>query len=390
MAGGDRAPLAGVRVVDLTQILAGPYCTRLLADAGAEVVKIEPPGGDPSRGLPPVISRDRSGYFINLNAGKLSVVADLRTADGVALVRDLVRDADVLVENMRPGSLTAKGLGYGDLSAENPRLIMASISAFGATGVFAGRPGQGIVAEGYSGAIDMTGFSDGPPVPLGISVADVSAGIHAYAAILTSLYRRDRGDGVGEHLDIALFDAALPFHETAFLEVEVGGGQVDPTRNGLEHRAVEPYGVYNAGDGYFVLAAGTDRLWARLAALLGPETAGAPDLATNDGRLAQRDRVKDAIERWARSVGGRDEAVRRLESAGIPTGPVRAVRDVADSEPARSRNSFPEVPDPEIGGLRIVNTPFRMSRSRVGPSGPAPRLGEHTELITHRIRKQNK
>lgn len=383
-------PLRGVTVVDLTQILAGPYCTRLLADAGAEVIKIEPPAGDPSRGLPPVISAERSGYFVNLNAGKLSVVADLHTPEGVQVVRDLAREADVLVENMRPGSLAAKGLGYADLAAENPRLVMASISAFGNTGAFAGKAGQGIIAEGYSGAIDMTGTAEGPPLALAVAVADVSAGIHAYAAIMTALYRRDRGDGAGEHLDIALFDAALPFHETAFLEVEVDGPGVNPTRNGMEHRMVEPYGVYDAGDGYFVLAAGTDRLWARLAAVLGPEAAERSELATNTGRLAHRVLIKDAIEKWARRTGGRDAAVRALEAAGVPAGPVRAVRDVAGSEPARSRHSFAVVPDPALGSLRIVNTPFKMSYSRMGPTRAAPRLGEHTQLITDRIRKQNK
>ncbi|MEO7147256.1 MAG: CoA transferase, partial [Terrimesophilobacter sp.] len=256
----SRKPLNGVKVLDLSQILAGPYCTRLLADAGAEVIKIESPSGDPSRRLPPYISDEHSGYFANLNAGKLSVTANLREQLGLDLVHALAAECDVLVENVRPGALTAKGLGYDDLSKVNPRLIMASISAFGNTGVFAGRPGQGIVAEGYAGVIDMNGALDGPPLPLGIALADVSAGIHAYAAIVTALYRRDRGDGLGEYIDVALFDASLPFHETAFVEVEVDGPSVNPTMNGSEHRAVVPYGVFDAGDGYLVLAAGTERL----------------------------------------------------------------------------------------------------------------------------------
>lgn len=386
MAQHDREtvrPLEGIRVVDMTQVLAGPYCTRLLADAGAEVIKIESPSGDPSRHLPPLIGAGHSGYFANLNAGKLSVVADLRTPAGIDLVHALASEADVLVENMRPGALDGKGLGYDALSASNPRLIVASISAFGATGAFAGRPGQGIIAEAYSGALDMTGSVDGPPVQLGVSVADVSAGVHAYAAILTALYRRDRTDGLGEHIDVALFDAALPFQETAFLEVQLGDGTVDPTRNGGEHRVVVPYGIYDAGNGdYLALAAGTDTLWGRLAALIGTADG---ELSSNEERVAHRVEVKQRIESWIVVQGGMDEALSALHTAGIPAAPVRRVRDVASTEPARSRGSFATVPDPVVGTIDIVNTPFRMSRSRVGPSAPPPRLGEHTDSITTRF-----
>lgn len=382
-----RTPLAGVKVLDLSQILAGPYCTRLLADAGAEVIKIEPPAGDPSRKLPPYVSDEHSGYFANLNVGKLSVTADLREATGVEMVHALAVDTDVLVENMRPGALTAKGLGYDELSAVNPRLIMASISAFGNTGAFAGRPGQGIIAEGYSGVIDMTGVLGGPPLPLGISLADVSAGIHAYAAIVTALYRRDRGDGLGEYVDVALFDATLPFHETAFVEVEVGGSSVNPTRNGAEHRAVVPYGVYDAGDGYLAIAAGTERLWQRLSALVQADSPSSSDLSSNDLRITHRAEVKHLIESWAVRVGGADKALKALEIAGVPAGPVRQVREVAVTEPARSRGSFVRVPDLVRGDIAVVNTPFKMSRSIVGPGGPAPRLGQHTDEIINRLRK---
>lgn len=379
-APGSR-PLDGITVVDLTQILAGPYCTRLLADAGARVIKVESTTGDPSRYLPPTVSETHSGYFANLNAGKLSVQADLRTEDGIARVKSLAAHADVVVENMRPGTLIKKGLGYDVLSAANPALIMASISAFGNTGEFAGRPGQGIIAEAYSGAIDMSGEKDRAPLPLGISLADVSAGIHTYAAIVTALYRRDRGDGVGEYIDVSLFDAALPFHETAFLEVAVGGDEVDPTRNGLEHRAVVPYGVYAAGDGYLAIAAGTEALWQRLQSLICGGRTPECDLSTNELRIAHRDVVRSLIETWAASVGGSAPALAELERAGIPAGPIRKVRDVARTEPAQSRGSFAHVPDPALGTIAIVNTPFRMSRSVMGPSGPAPELGQHTNEV---------
>ena len=376
-----RQPLAGITVVDLTQILAGPYCTRLLADAGATVIKVEPPAGDPSRGLPPTVAAQWSGYFANLNAGKLGVTADLRTAEGVRRVRDLAATADVVVENMRPGALADKGLGYEELSRANPNLIMASISAFGATGEFAGRPGQGVIAEAYAGVLDMTGPLDGPPMVLGISLADVSAGIHAYAAIVTALYRRDMGGGGGERIDVSLFDAALPFQETGFLEAQIA--DEDPTRNGTQHRSVVPYGVYDAGDGYLAIAAGTDRLWQRLERLLRDQGDAEPEFATNNERVAHRDTVTWLVETWARNVGGREAALSLLHQAGIPAGPVRSVKEVARTEPALSRGSFVRVPDPIRGSTEIVNTPFRMSVSTVGPRSAAPLLGEHTQQFFH-------
>ena len=378
----DVRPLTGVKVLDMSQILAGPYCTRLLADAGAEVTKVEPPMGDPSRQLPARIGENHSGYFVWLNCGKKSVVADLNTEEGRDLVKALAADADVLVENMRPGSLDNKGLGFAELSRLNPGLIMCSISAFGHTGVFAGRAGQGIIAEGWSGAIDMNGSADGPPLPLGVSLADVSAGIHAYGAIVTALYRRDHVDGIGENIDVSLFEAALPFHETAFEEVELGDAHTNPTRNGAEHRSVVPYGVYEAPGGYMTIAAGTERLWARFAEVLSKALGPAEhDLSTNDLRVEHRAYVRELIERWAAHIGSRDQALDVLAEAGIPSGPIEQVRDVAKGELAVSREAFVTIPDHVLGHVSVLATPYKTRNSRIGPVGPAPRLGEHTEHV---------
>ena len=374
------APLAGITVLDLTQILAGPYCTRLLSDAGATVIKVEPPAGDPSRHLPPVVGDSHSGYFLWLNCGKRSVVADLRTPQGRDLVRKLAMQADVLVENMRPGSLADKGLGYEDLKALNPGLIMCSISAFGNSGAFAGRAGQGIVAEAWSGVIDMTGYTERSPLPLGISLADVSAGIHAYAAILTALYRRDRVDGRGDYLDISLFEATLPFHETALSEAQLTGAR--PTRNGEEHRSVVPYGVYQAPDAPFVLAAGTERLWVRLAELLDADLGPSEvSLATNADRLDHREVVKRRIESWAAIRGSRDAVLNELTVAGIPCAPIESVADVPHGVLAESRRAFVPIPDPLLGQVSVLRTPYLSRNSRIGPAGPAPRLGEHTATV---------
>ncbi|HEX7387154.1 MAG TPA: CoA transferase [Castellaniella sp.] len=381
-AAPDTRPLVGVRVIDLTQVLAGPYCTRLLADMGAEVIKVESPAGDPSRVLPPQIGPGHSGYFAWLNAGKKSIVADLRNAAGVALVRDLAAQADVVVENMRPGSLAAKGLGFGDLRTLNPQLIMCSISAFGNSGALAGQAGQGIIAEGMAGVIDMNGEAGGPPLPLGVSLADVSSGIHAYGAIVTALYKKLSQGGAGEYIDISLFDSCLPYHDIALMQVCVGRGEVNPTRNGNEHPQVVPYGVYEAPDAAFVLAAGTEVLWGRLSHLLDEALgASAEDLGTNARRIEARGVVRQRIETWSRGLGSARKTIEALKAAGVPAGPVEPVKNVPDSELARSRRSFVSLEDPVLGQIRILATPFRFSDTNTEPRQRAPQLGEHTAEI---------
>ena len=381
-------PLIGLKVLDLTQVLAGPYCTRLLADAGAEVIKIEPPIGDSTRQYPAVLGLNYSGYFLWLNCGKKSVVADLRTEGGRDLVKALAANADVFIENSRPGSLSRKGFGYNDLNRLNPNLIVCSISAFGHTGIFSDRAGHGIVAEGRAGVIDMTGYPDGSPVPPGVSLADVSAGIHAYAAIMTALYKRALSGGGGEFVDVSLFDAALPFHETALEEAEFAGS--NPTRSGAEHRAVVPYGVYEAPDGFLVIAAGTQGLWDRLSALL-TDTLGPArvDISTNEQRIQHRSEVRSRIQHWLEYQGSRDVALATLDEAGIPSGPIERVKDVAHGELAVSRGSFVSVPDHVLGQAWVLNTPYRMTNAVVGVTSRAPRLGEHTEKVTEALNDEN-
>lgn len=378
----DTRPLAGVRVIDFTQVLAGPYCTRLLADMGAEVIKVEPPAGDPSRVLPPQLGPGHSGYFAWLNAGKKSIVADLRNEADVARLRDLIAQADVVVENMRPGSLAAKGLGFEDLRKLNPQLVMCSISAFGNSGAMAGQAGQGIIAEGMAGVIDMNGEAGGQPLPLGVSLADVSSGIHAYGAIVTALYRKLSQGGTGEYIDISLFDSCLPYHDIALMQVCVGNGEVNPTRNGNEHPQVVPYGVYEAPDAAFVLAAGTEVLWGRLSRLLdGALGTCTEDLSTNAQRIKVHGIVRQRIEAWSRSLGSARRTIEALKAAGIPAGPVEPVRNVPNSELARSRRSFVSMEDPVMGRITIPATPFRFSDTNTEPRHRAPGLGEHTAEI---------
>lgn len=378
----DCSPLAGVKVLDLSQIVAGPYCTRLLSDAGANVLKLEPPSGDPSRSLPIELADAYSGFFTWLNCGKVSGTCDLRTEAGRDLVRSLARQADIFIENMRPGSLAAKGLGYAELRELNPDVIFCSISAFGSVGPLASSPGQGVIAEGYAGITAMNGFPDRPPVPVGVSVADISAGIHAYGAIMTALFRRQRTGQGGERIDISLFRSALPFHESALEEVEFSGGETVPNRSGLDHRSVVPYGVFAAPDGYLTLAAGTEPLWVRLDEVISAAIgASMVDLSTNAQRLRHRTYVRERIEAWAAALGGVREALSALAAAGVPSGPVRSVAEVANTEPAVSSQSFISVPDPVLGSANVLNTPFSFSESYVSPRGGAPLLGEHTGII---------
>lgn len=382
-AAPDTRPLAGVRVIDFTQVLAGPYCTRLLADMGAEVIKVESPSGDPSRVLPPQLGPGHSGYFAWLNAGKKSIVADLRNEADVARLRELIAQADVVVENMRPGSLSAKGLGFEDLRKLNPQIIMCSISAFGNSGALAGQAGQGIIAEGMAGVIDMNGEAGGQPLPLGVSLADVSSGIHAYGAVVTALYKKLSQGGAGEYIDISLFDSCLPYHDIALMQVCVGNGEVDPTRNGNEHPQVVPYGVYQAPDAAFVLAAGTEVLWGRLSRLLDDALGASPeDFSTNARRIQAHGAVRQRIETWSRGLGSARRTIEALKAAGVPAGPVEPVKNVPGSELARSRRSFVSLEDPVMGRISVLATPFRFSGTNTEPRTRAPELGEHTAEIT--------
>lgn len=371
---------SGLRVVDLTHVLAGPYCTRLLADLGAEVMKVERPGiGDESRYLPHVLGPGHSGYFLQYNCGKRSIALDFKEPDQLEILRRLIASSDVVVESFRPGALAKAGLGYEALRELNPRLVMCSISAYGQTGPRALDPGHGLMAEALGGVLDMNGDPDGPPMPPGIAAADIAAGVFAFGAIAAALYRRAR-TGEGDYIDIALLDCAIQFHEIALQEHLFTAGSITRHRAGTEHPSVVPYGAYRARDGYITIAAASDHVWRRLT-----EAMGTPDLAeqypTNEDRLAHRSDVSRHITDWLATMPSRSDAAALLRAAGVPHALVNAIPDVVADSQLRYRGMFVTHHDELAGDVELVRSPLRFKYARSGLRGRAPRLGADTESI---------
>ena len=377
-------PLAGIRVVDLTRILAGPYCTMALADAGADVVKIEEPRkGDDTRGWGPPFVEGESTYFLSVNRGKRSLTLDLKHDEGRRILRRLLDDADVLVENFRPGTLDRLGFSYEAVRARNPRIVYASVSGYGPDGPWGGKPGYDAVAQGEGGIMSITGFPDGPPTRVGASVADVLAGMTVFQGILLALLRRERS-GEGGQVDASLLEsvlAPLSYHASAYLLA----GEV-PARLGNRHPSLAPYETFEAADGYVIVGVGNDALWRTFCA-----AAELPDLArderfqTNAQRVrnyaALRERLAPVLR--ARGVG---EWVALLEGAGVPCGRVRTVAEALDSAQVKARGLLLEVTHPTVGAGRYLGSPIHLSGAGRGSRRPPPLLGEHTgEVLAERL-----
>lgn len=382
MPGAHRSQdiFAGIRVIDFSHVLSGPYCTRLLADLGAEVIKIERPGsGDESRHLPHVLEPGYSGYFLQYNAGKRSLALDVKAPEGLEIVRRLIASGDVVIENFRPGVMARLGLGYDALRETNPRLVMCSISAYGQTGPRALDPGHGLMAEALGGVLGMTGDADGPPMPAGISVADVAGGVFAFGAIAAALYRRE-ATGEGDYVDIALLDCVLPFHEISLQEYLVSRGSVVRRRAGSEHPGIVPYGAYRASDGYITIAAAADHVWNRLA-----ETMGRAELAkkypSNEDRLAHRTEITAEITGWLQSFPSRLEAAEALRAGGVPHAVVNDIDDVPKEPQLRHRGAFVAHHDRVAGDVELVGSPLHYRDARSDLRGAAPVLGQDTRPI---------
>jgi crotonobetainyl-CoA:carnitine CoA-transferase CaiB-like acyl-CoA transferase len=377
-------PLAGIRVVDLTRILAGPYCTMALADAGADVIKIEEPTrGDDTRGWGPPFVEGESTYFLSVNRGKRSLTLDLKHDEGRRILRRLLDDADVLAENFRPGTLDRLGFSYEAVRARNPRLVYASVSGYGPDGPWGGKPGYDAVAQGEGGIMSITGFPDGPPTRVGASVADVLAGMTAFQGILLALVRRQR-TGEGAQVDASLLEsvlAPLSYHASAYLLA----GEV-PARLGNRHPSLAPYETFEAADGHVIVGVGNDALWRAFCAAAGlADLAADPRYATNADRVrnypALRGRIAPVLR--ARRV---EEWLALLEGAGVPCGRVRTVAEALESEQVRARGLLLEVAHPRIGAGRYLGSPIHLSGAGRGSRRPPPLLGEHTqEVLAERL-----
>ncbi|MGD9602833.1 MAG: CaiB/BaiF CoA transferase family protein [Gammaproteobacteria bacterium] len=372
--------LEGIRVLDFTQYLAGPTVTRLMAEMGAEIIKIEPaPGGDPSRLLPMVID-GRSGYFVQQNRGKRSVCLDLGNPDALAIVRDLVRKVDVVVENFGPGVMEKRGLAYADLKALNPQLVMASISAYGRDSPLSHKTGFDWVAQAFAGVMHMTGDADGPPLPAGVSMADVSSGVHAFAAIGYALFHRLR-TGEGQWLDISMIDSIFHMLEIPIQGTSLGGGKYVPWRMGAHHALVTPFGVFKGPSGYLVVLAVQSQWKGLCAAMARPDLEHDPRFATGDARAKHQRELIPIIESWLLTFPDNDTVLALLEKHRVPSAPVLSPADTLDHPFFRARGTVRTVSDPFLGEFSIPGFPLRFSAQPTLPALQAPLLGEHNHSV---------
>lgn len=374
-------PLAGIRVVDITHFLAGPYLTRCLAALGAEVIKVErPPAGEEARTHPYHVD-GQSGYFLQQNMGKKGLCVNLKDPRGLEVLHRLARVSDVLVENYRPGVLDRLRLGYRDLSAINPALVYCSVSAYGHSGPYAGRPGYGLLAEARSGVMDLVGVPGEPPPVLRLPIADGFAGIHGVAAVCASLVGR-HATGRGRHIDIALYDCMVALHEFAIQHYTMSGGTDILTRSGYDLPQATAYGVFTARDGYVAIAAHMDDAWRRMARLLGGEVLAAdPRFHDTLGRNAHREEILRWIGEWVETQPSVKDCVAALDSAGVPCAPVQRIDQVMADPQVRARGMLFEQEHPVLGRVRLPNVPFTFSDTDATPRTPAPLLGEHNREI---------
>ncbi|QPS06753.1 CoA transferase [Delftia acidovorans] len=370
-------PLDGVRILDFTRVLAGPLSTALLADLGAEVVKIEPPQGDDYRAIGPM-SNGESALFTVMNRNKQSLVLDLKHPDAVALVHEMAARADVVVENFRPGVADRLGIGPAQLRALNPRLVYVSVSGFGQTGPLAHRPAYDIIVQAMSGLMEATGEPDGAPTVVGEAVSDVVAGLFASWATLAALLQA-RTTGQGQQVDVAMFDTTLSFLATSVARYLFTGRPA--RRVGNRHPLSAPFGVYRAGDGHFALAVLNNKLFA--AALQAMELgglAGDPRFASDESRSAHEPALREAIEAWA---GRHDvtQVVAMLDAAGVPAAPIWNIAQALESPQTQARGLLSAVQDERLPGLRLPTQPVHFSGAAPNRAERAPALGEHTDAL---------
>jgi formyl-CoA transferase len=385
----EQGPLSGVRVVGLEQYMSAPYCTMLLADAGAEVIKIEIPGrGDPRRSIPPYAFGDQSqrvaGGFISYNRNKKSLALNLRQEAGRQVLKDLVQVSDAIVENLRPGAMEKMGLGYQALQVINPRLVYAAISGFGRlegyTGPYSSRPAFDIVAEAMSGMMNLVGFADKPPSWTIYGLADVYSGLVTAYGVMLALFMREK-TGKGQFVDSAMFDNMLALNERMVTMYSFTGEC--PERGQLRH--IAPRGAFRCRDGYLAVNVPDDIQWGRLCQAMGREDLPT-DPRTSDGtaRSDHGDFIRSIIEAWLADKT-RAEAVEVLEQHGVPSGPVYTAADVFDDPQVAARQMLVSVDDPVAGPRRYARSPLHLSAAPEIPTEPAPRLGEHTESILEHL-----
>ena len=371
-------PLEGVKVLDLSRVLAGPYATMVLADLGADVVKVEhPERGDDTRHWGPPFAGGEAAYFLSVNRNKRSIGVDLKTQEGLERVKKLAAEADVLIENLRRGALEKLGLGYDDLREINPDLIYCSVTGFG-PGADRERPGYDFLIQARAGIMGITGFPDGEPTKVGVAIADIVCGLHAATAILAALHRREIS-GEGARIEVPLFESTLSWLANRAQEYLVSGE--DTGRMGNAHPTIVPYQTFDASDKKIAVAVGNDAQFKRLCKAIGrDDLAEDGRYATNPERVANREELVEILQR---ELLGRtaDEWIEKIRSAGVPCGPVNTLAEALSDEHLSSTDMLQEVEHPVAGTLEILASPVLVDGERPPIRRPPPTLGQHTEEL---------
>lgn len=372
-------PLEGIKVLDLSRILAGPYCTMILKELGAEIIKVELPGkGDDSRYYGP-FKNGQSVYFISINRGKKSITLNLKSAEGIKILKEMVKKFDILLENFRPGTMEKLGIGYDVLKKINPRLIYAAASGFGHTGPDSHKPAYDMLVQAMGGMMSITGWKDTPPTRVGMSIGDIGTSLFTAIGINSALYQREK-TGVGQKIDIAMLDCQVALLENALVRYQVDGKP--PTPVGNRHPTITPFQAFKAKDDYFVLALGNDNLWVKFCNAIGrEELISDSKFATNGARTENLGILIPLLEDifLTRTAS---QWIELFEDKGIPCSPINTIDKVMNDEQVLARNMIVEVEDDRAGTTKIAGNPIKMtSIPEESKREPAPKIGEHTEEI---------
>ena len=372
-------PLAGIRVLDLSRVLAGPYCTMILGDLGAEVIKVERPGtGDDTRAWGPPWAGTESAYYLSTNRNKKSVTLNLKDERAQEIVRDLASQSDIVVENFRPGSLERMGIGYDQLAAANPTLIWATITGYGRRGPDASKPGYDFVIQGEAGVMAITGEVDGEPMKVGVAIVDVTTGLFTAVGILAALQERERS-GKGQRVDSSLYASAIGWLVNVASNTLVSGN--DAKRYGNAHANIVPYQAFVAKDGYMSIAVGTDRQFRDLCRIIGDETLADDErFSSNSSRVENRDVLIPILQEAFRTRHA-SEWLEACREAVIPSGPIRSIEEVLGDPQTIALDMVQELAHPTAGSVKLTGIPFELSRTPPQIAAPPPTLGQHTEVV---------
>lgn len=372
-------PLQGIKVLDLTRVLAGPYCTMMLSDLGAEVTKVEMPvTGDDSRAFGPFLN-GQSLYFLSINREKKSLSLNLKTEKGKEILKELVKKFDIIIENFKPGTMEKLGLGYDVLKEVNPRIIYAASSGFGHTGPDSGKPAYDILAQAMGGIMSITGWPGSEPTRVGMSLGDITASLFTAIGITTALYQRV-STGLGQKVDVSMLDCQLAILENALVRYQVEGKSPEPL--GHKHPTITPFQALKASDDYFVVAAGNDGLFAKLCNAVGrPELITRKEFITNGDRTENVDLLADELNKALASKTVA-EWIEILEGVQVPVAPINTIDKVMTNRQILSRNMIVEVPDRRAGTVKIAGNPIKMTNvPEKETRGPAPEVGEHNDFV---------